>query len=141
MVLVDNLVLTLQSIPCDAKCALQWLAMCLVARSSTMVSSEHSAGPPDSLQLMISGFLELCFGQFPLHSVSGSGEGEGALHSREFCLLSTNVQSPSGFILTLLTMQDPGWSCDCNVDFVDGSALPHCNFFLTLDGGLTLVLT
>ena len=112
MVLADSLVSILQSIPCDAKCTLQWLVMCSMVRLSTIVSSEHSASPPDLLQFMISGFLELCFGQFLPHSVLGSGEGEGAVCLREFCFLLTNVQSPSGLIFTLLTMQDPGWSCD-----------------------------
>ena len=75
-------------------------------------SSEHLADPPGLSWLMMSGFFGFCFGQFLLHSVLGSGEGEGALHLQGFCLLSTAFQSPSGFTLTSLMTQDPGKLCD-----------------------------
>ena len=56
MVLADNLVSISQSIPHDAKHTLQWLATCLMVRSSTIVSSEHSASLPPNLLQFILGF-------------------------------------------------------------------------------------
>ena len=86
---------------------------------SMRFSFEHLANPPSLSQLMISGFFEFCFGQFLLHSVSGSGEGEGAWRLCGFFLLSTIFQSPSGFILSSFMTRDPEKLHDLGVEMMN----------------------